>query len=225
MQNILSTNSPGLTVIRLISSCVNEPVIPGSFVMHYLNLSLEDIEGEVWKDIVGYEGFYQASNMGRVKSLERIDCRGQHRKCKILRQAFDEDGYLISTISKDKKRHSVRWHRIIYQAFNPTSDNTLAVNHKNGIKTDNRICNLEWCTNYENVLHALQLGLRNAKGERNNFAILNNSKVLEIFHSDKKNSVLAKEYNISILTIQRIKTGYQWGSVTGKTYTPKKRNI
>lgn len=225
MQNILSTNSPGLTVIRLISSCVNEPVIPGSFVMHYLNLSLTDIDGEIWKDVKDYEGIYQVSNFGRVKSLDRIDCKGQHRKEKIISQAFDEDGYLIGNLSKDRKRKSVRWHRVIYQSFHPIANLSLQINHKNGIKTDNAIENLEWCTNHENVLHAIQTNLRKPiNGDKNTFAALSNSQVLEIFHSTKTDRQLSKDYNVGILCIRRIKNGMQWGSVTGKSYTPKAHN-
>lgn len=107
-------------------------------------LSLEDLQNEIWKDIEGYEGLYQVSNMGRVKSFN-INENG-----KILKQGTTKKGYLYVILYKDKKTKPMRVHRLVAQAFIPNEDNKPQVNHINEIKTDNRVENLEWMTNEEN---------------------------------------------------------------------------
>lgn len=112
-------------------------------------LSLEDFEGEVWKDVVGYEGRYKVSNYGRVKSLARSFKAGFlfiHRADFILKYNKSNLGYfrVFLFIGKNKKMFSV--HRLIALAFIPNPNNLPYINHKNEDKRDNRIENLEWCT-------------------------------------------------------------------------------
>lgn len=108
---------------------------------------------EVWKDIQGYEGLYQVSNQGRVKSLER---RTQTRVCheKIMNSQFDTR-YLFVRLSKDGKKRNLLIHRLVANEFIPNRDGCPYVNHINGKKTDNRVENLEWCTPSENTVHAI----------------------------------------------------------------------
>ena len=110
---------------------------------------------EIWKDIEKYEGLYQVSNMGRVKSLERFR-KGKHNSLvfaneKILKGKIDKDGYLEYTLSKDGKLKSYRAHRLVAKAFIPNPNNYPIINHINKIKDDNRAKNLEWCTNQYNT--------------------------------------------------------------------------
>ena len=110
---------------------------------------------EIWKDINGYEGLYQVSTLGRVKSLEK-----NGKKCKILKSNLNNNGYTHVILSKLNKRKTILIHRIVALAFIPNTDNKPQINHINGIKNDNRILNLEWSTAAENTKHAFNTGLR-----------------------------------------------------------------
>jgi len=132
---------------------------------YYKNLSLENIiytndEGqvceEIWKDIPEYEGLYQVSDIGRLKSLERFQKNGsklQHRPTIILKQCFDSHGYLRVTLSKNSKKRHIKTHLIIGMAFyNHFSDGTnkLVFDHKNNIPTHNFVGNFQVITNRAN---------------------------------------------------------------------------
>ena len=118
---------------------------------------------EVWRDIDGYEGLYQVSDQGRVKSLERtyIDKIGRERyvKERILKPVLTHYGYLRIELCASGKRKMFSVHRLVCQAFHENPENKLDVNHINENKTDNRACNLEWSTRKENCNH----GTRNVR--------------------------------------------------------------
>ena len=112
---------------------------------------------EVWRDITGYEGYYQVSSEGRVKSLERKlpHWRGgeQIKKERILNPGIDRDGYLKLNLCAGGKTRTFFVHRLVCQAFHENPENKPQVNHINEIKTDNRASNLEWCTCKQNINH------------------------------------------------------------------------
>lgn len=124
---------------------------------HYKNLSLELLTGydpdgnfivEEFRDIPDYEGLYQASTFGRIKSLSKngkID--------RILKASADTKGYLRVCIRKEGKQAASVVHIIVAKTFIPNPENKPQVNHKKGIKTDNRVSELEWMTNRENCEH------------------------------------------------------------------------
>lgn len=118
---------------------------------------------EVWRDIEGYEGLYQVSSEGRVKSLERtfIDKIGRERyvKERILKPGVDRYGYLLVTLYAGGKRKKLKVHRLVCQAFHDNPGNKPCVNHIDENKTNNAASNLEWCTYEENINH----GTRNAR--------------------------------------------------------------
>ena len=97
---------------------------------------------EFWRDIQGYEGLYQVSNTGQVKSL--------HRNGKLLKITPDKYGYLKVNLSKEGKKKTFRIHRLVAAAFLPNEENLPEVDHINNDKTDNRVCNLQWISRVEN---------------------------------------------------------------------------
>ena len=114
-------------------------------------------ECEVWKGIVGYEGYYQVSNHGRVHSLDRFVPRktGTVQKVhgRILKLTEDKDGYLQVSLWKRNKMKKAKVHRLVGETFIPNPDNLPEINHINEVKDDNRVRNLEWCTRKENINH------------------------------------------------------------------------
>lgn len=95
---------------------------------------------EVWKDIKGYEGLYQVSNMGRIRNSKGC----------IMKQAINEKGYMRIRLCKDGKKSHLRIHRLVADAFIPNPDNKEEVNHISCMKSDNRVSNLEWVSSEEN---------------------------------------------------------------------------
>lgn len=112
---------------------------------------------EIWKDISGYEGLYQISNRGRVKSLGRVVSRGQKgerfEKEIILKQVDNTHGYLAVSLSKDGKAKTVRVQRLVAEAFIPNPNELPFVNHIDEVKHNNEVENLEWVTPKENSNH------------------------------------------------------------------------
>ncbi|WP_417444605.1 NUMOD4 motif-containing HNH endonuclease [Joostella sp.] len=106
---------------------------------------------EVWKPIKGFEGVYAISSKGRVKSFKK-DPKGY-----ILSNKNSKGWYLNIVLKTRNKYKSIKIHRLVAKHFIPNKDNKPFVNHKNGIKTDNRVENLEWCTPSENVKHAVKI--------------------------------------------------------------------
>ena len=109
-----------------------------------------NFEKEVWKDIPEYEG-YQVSNLGRIKSLERIDALGRKAEEKILKPLITRNGYYLTGLYKNSVRKLYYVHRLVYEAFNGQIPEGLQVNHINEIKTDNRLENLNLMTPKENT--------------------------------------------------------------------------
>lgn len=115
-------------------------------------MSMENLnyENEIWKDIKGFEGLYKISNLGRVKSLERIDAIGHRVKEKILKLQITYDDYYRVALCKNSKVKKYSAHRLVWIAFNGPIPEGLQVNHINEITTDNRLSNLNLMTCKEN---------------------------------------------------------------------------
>lgn len=111
---------------------------------------------EIWRDIHEYEGLYQVSNLGKIKSLNY----NHTKKEKILVLANSSTGYKVTVLSKSGKTKTINVHRLVAEAFIPNPNNLPCINHKDGNKINNCFDNLEWCTYSHNNKEAFRLGLR-----------------------------------------------------------------
>lgn len=154
----------------------------------------EIIEKEEWKDIPNYEGLYKISNLGRIKSLERIVARGYRRKEKILKPLINPRGYYKIQLCKQSivKQYSI--HRLVWEAFNGQIPENMQVNHINEIKTDNRLSNLNLMTAKEN----LNWGTRNERSAKKRINGKCSKPVLQFTLDDD----LIKEY-ASVMQVER----------------------
>ena len=128
------------------------------------------MQTEIWKPISGYNGYYEVSNLGRVRSItrkiERTDPNDITKKRlftykgKLVPFWLTKRGYCRLTICINGICKKYLVHRLVADAFIPNNENKLQVNHINCVKTDNRVENLEWVTNYENYLHSVENGLQ-----------------------------------------------------------------
>lgn len=126
---------------------------------------------EIWKDIKGFEGVYQVSNFGRVKSLARPliykDGRRGQLKEVILIGTVASHGYRVISLGKKNKK---LLHRVVAETFIPNEYNRTTINHKDGNKLNNHLDNLEWNTYGENCVHARKIGLNKQHGENTNLS-------------------------------------------------------
>lgn len=139
------------------------------------------MEEEIWKDIEDFEGLYQVSNFGRVKSL----IRPYRRTEKILTPTPNTHGYLLVGLRRPGSVKGMLVHRLVMQAFEPIENpEEMTVNHKNFVVTDNRLVNLEWCTTLENNQHFWREGghidLSKTTGSNHHLSVLTEEDVLSI---------------------------------------------
>jgi len=172
---------------------------------------------KIWKKIPGYS-LYEASTDGEIKTYNWKNTG----KEAIMKPALDACGYLRTMLKSDKwEMNTVKVHRIIAQTFLENPENKPCVNHINGIRNDNRLCNLEWCTHSENSKHSFKIGLSSLVGERNPAATITEDKVIEIrqnYPKDRKHGrdgyptkqELADKYGVSINVIKFIIQGKTW---------------
>lgn len=127
---------------------------------------------ETWKDVKGYEGYYQVSSCGRVKSTERVykTKRAFRTVPERIRKLAKVHGYLYCELWKDGRHERFAVHRMVAEAFLENPGGLPVVNHKDGNKENNNVSNIEWCTYSENSYHAFRTGLHkpyDRSGERN----------------------------------------------------------
>lgn len=176
---------------------------------------------EIWKDVFGYEGYYQVSNIGNIKGVDRIikyKSDGERLYKGInFKQETTKDGYKRVVLMKEGVKQRYMVHRLVAQTFIENPENKPYINHIDGDKGNNVVANLEWCTNSENVLHADSIGLRDMSNHQpsNSKSILCVEKEIE-FKSISKALKWLGTTNKSTSTITRaIKNnrkafGYTW---------------
>lgn len=135
------------------------------------------MESEIWKDIEGYEGLYQISDLGRVRSIRKVVIG----KALILKYGWTTGGYLTVSLCKHNIKKTIRVHRLVAEAFIPNPNNYKEINHINCNKKDNRKENLEWCSSSMNKKHAYQNGLLRNTFKPTSVILTNNNTGEEIY--------------------------------------------
>ena len=161
---------------------------------------------EIWKDIQGFEGLYQVSNLGSIKTTS-----GYFIGERILKTSKSNKGYLRVVLYKNKVRTFLSVHKIVAMTFIPNAENKAQVNHKNLIKTDNRAENLEWVTQQENISHARKNNCY--VGENNSRATITEkiaSEIKQLLKEKKSILDISAIYAVSIHVVNNIKRGITW---------------
>lgn len=175
------------------------------------------MKNEIWADIPDYEGLYQVSNMGRVRSLDRLvkGAKGlDYRiKGKITKKSKNHLGYIKVRLHKDGVRKEFSLHRIVAFSFVLNLQSKKEVNHIDGNKLNNSASNLEWCTRSENMKHAFKTGLVSNKGENAPGSKLSNTDIFFIRSSIDGCVKLSKVFNVTPATISSIKKRKSWAHI------------
>lgn len=121
---------------------------------------------EIWKDVIDYKGYYEVSNLGRVRSLPRYDRLGRFHAGKVLSDCDNGSGYRVVGFNVNGKQCMKTIHKLVATAFIDNPENKPCVNHIDGNKLNNNVTNLEWVTYSENMYHAVNTGLNTDFGRK-----------------------------------------------------------
>ncbi len=180
--------------------------------MKWYPFTLEDLDGEEWADIEGYEGRYQISTFGRVKSFRKKTCR-------LLVPGLNRTNYLIVRFKVNRKMKYFSVHRLVAKAFIPNPEGKSDVNHIDGCKINAYVGNLEWATRSENVQHAYNTRLIiQPQGEERHNSKLSDGEARYIRDNPENlNTVgLAKMFGITKSTVSKIQLGHSYKTANGE---------
>ena len=172
---------------------------------------------EIWKDIAGYEGVYQVSNTGLVRSLDRYTEGGRFFSGRLMAQSKDKDGYLILGLYSNRKGKTFKVHRLVAKAFVDNPYNLPEVNHIDEDKTNNHADNLEWCSTAYNLTYGHRLDC--VRGENAPKSKLTPDQIKEIRRTYIKGdpefgqSALGKKYGVSHPAIACIVKNKTWKDI------------
>ena len=175
------------------------------------------LPGESWQPVKETLGRYWISDMGRLATMNHYARDGHAGKVKIMKPA-ETEGYMKTMITINGKSRTIGIHRLVAEAFLGERPEGFDINHKDGVSTNNRLDNLEYCTHSENVLHSYRHGLQKLpKGSLNPYAKLTEEQVIEIRLRFKPYVVMMKdltiEYGVKKATIKDVVTRKSWKHV------------
>lgn len=180
---------------------------------------------ETWRAVKNYKGIYEVSNLGRVKRIRReiknIGLLNKSKKCilkELILKPCNQGGYLKCSLKKNGKGKNFLVHRLVAQAFIKNPLNKLQVNHKFGIRNDNRASQLEWCTNFENMQHSWKNEYRNNNHFNKKVIQFFNGRLIKVWKSRKeavKCTKLKTPAGISACCCgtQKTSAGFQWKNI------------
>lgn len=170
---------------------------------------------EKWKDIQGYEGLYQVSNLGNVRSVDRIVKhypKDYFQKGRVLKSALTKNGYPMVILVNHNDRKTKMIHRLVAETFIPNTNNLPQVNHKDEDKINNKVDNLEWCTHKYNVNYGHRNENMSTKlGKK--VAMLKDGQIVKVFNSQaeaKRNGYSQAQISKCCNVIVEHYLGYQW---------------
>lgn len=182
-------------------------------LMKFYPFTLEDLDGEIWEWIRGYEDDYQESNYGRTKSFK-------NGTVKVIKPTLTKHGYLKVNLHKNGKMKTFRVHKVVAKMFVPNPDNLPEINHEDGCKLNSHVDNLTWVTSAENKRHALEMELRKPpQGSERRDAKLTDEQVRycrRVYIKGDKifgAKPLARKFGVSPSTILRIVRGNSYKNV------------
>jgi len=175
-----------------------------------------------WKDIKGFEGLYEISNTGKVRSKDREitysngrvhKYKGEEKKIQVRKKT----GYNTVNLFKNQKYVQKYVHILVAEAFIPEEEGKTQINHKDGNKSNNTVENLERCTPKENIQHAFKTNLSiNSRGEKSNLSKITEKQALEIMNlldTGYSRKEIVKKTGVKYSTIKRIHTNETWKHV------------
>lgn len=180
---------------------------------------------EIWKQVPGYGGHYEASSLGNIRSKDRIVRKfsavagkvvDQKYKGRMLNPCSTKEGYRVVRIGVDGKKYGIQVGRMVLMAFKGLPPEGTECCHNNGNPADNRIENLRWDTHLENNRDRARHGTY-ALGEEHHSAKLDSKTVKAVYESEGPVSVIAEQFGLKENQVSRIRRGELWGSVTGGT--------
>lgn len=177
---------------------------------------------EIWKDINNYEGLYQVSNLGNIKSLDKIIKQknkvNQYQKHlykgKVLKKQIQKNGYEVVNLYKEQQMSKKLVHRLVANAFISNESNMKYINHKDNNRKNNNVNNLEWCTQKENINYAYKKGNKIPPNMKKIFQLNNEERILNIFNSiteaERKTGIKASNISKCCRNLREKAGGYKW---------------